>query len=223
MTLPLLTQYTAVRTLLTVVDVVFQNKDGNPQVGRDILVRILKTLVDKLSALQTYRSCINDGQDTDDASGQERGDSGVMTTASGVSLEKKSRDNIDQMWPPVIDSKESLRDLKSMVQAIVVGHKTLIWYINNYRAQREKENIDNIPPIAGANEEVASAMLKITHSKHALIDKYIVLAFPCMKWLKEEVHNRGAFADNTSKAVVPASSYESSSQGHYLRSGVKLW
>jgi hypothetical protein len=73
-----------------------------------------------------------------------------------------------------------------MVRAIVVGAKTLVWYINNYRLQREKEKIEYVTPREGANEEVFSALSKITHTEHALIDKYIVLAFPCIKVLKRE-------------------------------------
>ena len=65
---------------------------------------------------------------------------------------------------------------------------TAIWYINNYRAQREKEKIENIqPPRAGVNnEEVFSGLAKITHAEHDLIDQYIVLGIPCIKILKEK-------------------------------------
>lgn len=176
MTLPISTQYTAVRTLLSIVDIVFHNKERDPQIGRDILVRILKTLVDKLAALKTYRVVFQpDGRE----SGKKENET--------PSKNEEERTKITQLpLPPSADPSESLRDLKSMIRAIIVGHKTLIWYINNYRTHRDKEKIDNAPPRIGANEEVASAMLKITRTEHALIDKFIVLAFPCMKCLKEE-------------------------------------
>eukprot|EP00980_Cylindrotheca_fusiformis_P015840 scaffold4637_cov128-Cylindrotheca_fusiformis.AAC.11 len=175
-TLPISTQYTAVRTLLSIVDIVFHNKERDPQIGRDILVRILKTLVDKLGALKSYRISFQQG-------GVEESDKNKLSTKN---VGNDSAQITKLPLPPSSDPSESLRDLKSMIRAIVVGHKTLIWYINNYRVQRDKEKIDNAPPRIGANEEVASAMLKITRTEHALIDRFIVLAFPCMKCLKEE-------------------------------------
>lgn len=158
MTLPMSTQYTAVRTLLSIVDIVFHNKERDAQIGRDILVRILKTLVAKLGALSTF-----------DKTGE---------------------------------SNESLRDFKSMIRAIIVGHKTLIWYINNYRSQREKEKI---PPIEKpiTNEEVSSALLKITHTEHALIDRYIILAFPCMKCLQDTSSNSSSQMNSNTNASQP--------------------
>jgi transformation/transcription domain-associated protein len=174
MVLPMSTQYTAVRTLLSVVDIVFNNKDRDPQIGRDILVRILKTLVDKLSALHSCRELVSQ-QRTEESKSE-----GLGIDSTGLCV-------IEQLELPVgSDPNESLRDLKSMIRAIIVGHKTLIWYINKYRGQREQDKAEIVPPKPGTNEEVSSAMLKITHTEHALIDRYIQLAFPCMKWLKDD-------------------------------------
>jgi transformation/transcription domain-associated protein len=210
MTLPMSTQYTAVRTLLSVVDIVFHNKDRNPQHGRDILVRILKTLVDKLSELQNYRAHIKQHEESEsseetskEASKEKFKEKFKEEFKEKFKEEFKEEFKEDSLYsdnsgmghpgiyelelPSGTDQKESfLKDLKSMIRAIIVGHKTLIWFINNYRAQREKEKVENTPPRSGANEEVASALLKITHTEHALLDRYIVLAFPCMKWLKED-------------------------------------
>ena len=205
MTLPMSTQYTAVRTLLSVVDIVFHNKDRNPQIGRDILVRILKTLVDKLSSLKEYYPEETAASSDEVEKKQLSESSSETTTAEKKRLSESSSETTtikggegndlrDQVLaklelPAGIDPRESERDLKSMVRAIVVGHKTLIWYINNYRAQREKAKIDYSPPI-GINEEVASAMMKMTHTEHALIDEYITLALPCIKLLRDT--NSGA-------------------------------
>lgn len=174
MVLPMSTQYTAVRTLLSVVDIVYNNKDRDPQIGRDILVRILETLVDKLSALNSCREFLVQQMP------EETKNEGPEAESSGLGI-------IGQLELPVgSDPKESLKDLKSMIRAIIVGHKTLIWYINKYRGQREIDKSEIVPPKPGSNEEVSSAMLKITHTECALIDRYIRLAFPCMKWLKDE-------------------------------------
>jgi len=171
MILPMSTQYTAVRTLLSVVDNAFNNQDRNPQIGRDILVRILKTLVDKLDSLHACRRSI-DGKLRKESRHEE------------TKLEAGNLEMIAQLELPVgCDPKESLRDLKSIVRAIVVGHKTLIWHVNKYRGQHEKDKIQPLQP--GTNEEVASATSKITHTEQGLIDRYLRLSFPCMAWLKE--------------------------------------
>ncbi len=180
--LPMSTQYTAVRTLLSVLDAVYSNKDRNPQLGRDLLVRILRTLVEKLSALHNSNKEIIGKKEDKDSS---------VTTLPKTNETATSEHHF---W---FETKtEPLKDKKCIVRAIVVGSKTLIWYINNYRAQREKEKIENIqPPRAGVNnEEVFSGLAKITHAEHHLIDQYIVLGIPCIKILKEkskeELENR---------------------------------
>lgn len=178
MVLPMSTQYTAVRTLLSLLDIVFNNKDRDPQIGRDILVRILKTLVDKLDALHSCREQVDNVEEK-----------------SGLDDRKADTDGlaiISRLELPVgSDPKESLRDLKSMLRAVIVGLKTLIWHIHKYRTQREKEKVETTPIQPGTNEEVSSAMLKITHTEQALIDRYIRLAFPCMKWLKDDKSSDG--------------------------------
>jgi len=203
-TLPLSTQYTAVRTLLSVVEIVFQNKDANPQIGRDLLVRILSTLVNKLSTLNEYFSTIQK-RDANQAAAVNAGDTlmGGLSSLVGYgsshppladeqqSIFLSDRGDLrerNSSFDGNVDVSDSLRDLRSMIRAIVVGHKTVIWYINNYRSQREKDKgAVMTTPSPGSNEEVSSAMLKMTHSERALIDKYILLGIPCMKFLKEDV------------------------------------
>ena len=54
--LPLTIQTTSVRLLLNLVDNIFHNKDPDKDKGRDLLVRILYTLVNKFKTLKTYVS-----------------------------------------------------------------------------------------------------------------------------------------------------------------------
>ena len=198
-TLPLSTQYTAVRTLLSVIEIVFQNKDPNPQIGRDMLVRILSALVHKLSTIKEYLEVVkkNEGAfKAEEGSSDDRFD--VEATILGRSYAQLASDHRDNCvvekgdakdknvsYDGTADASNSWRDLRSMIRAIVVGHKTVIWYINNYRSQREKDKNRANQATAGTNEEVASAMLKMTNSERALVDKYILLAIPCMKFLKD--------------------------------------
>jgi transformation/transcription domain-associated protein len=194
-TLPLSTQYTSVRTLLSVIEIVFQNKDPDPQKGRDMLVRILSALVHKLSTIKEYLALVQKNEGVTSGDDEELID--IDATTLGRSYAQLASDHRDSCaverndtrnssHDGVFDASNSWRDLRSMIRAIVVGHKTVIWYINNYRSQREKDkNIPRAVAAAGTNEEVASAMLKMTNSERALVDKYILLAIPCMKFLKD--------------------------------------
>jgi transformation/transcription domain-associated protein len=180
--LPMSTQYTAVRTLLSVLDAVFSNKDRDPQLGRDLLVRILRTLVEKLSTLHQANN--NDSN------------SSSIHLAEEVTVGNNNDNNNNREYHASLETKnEPLRDKKCIVRAIVVGSKTLIWYINNYRVQREKEMMENIQSarVGVNNEEAYSGLSKITHTEHALIDKYIVLGIPCIKILKERDREEAEF------------------------------
>ena len=59
--LPLAIQTTAVRLLLNLVDTIFHNKDPNPQLGRDLLARVLDSLVRKLGTLKHYIPVVERG------------------------------------------------------------------------------------------------------------------------------------------------------------------
>jgi transformation/transcription domain-associated protein len=205
--LPMSTQYTSVRTLLSVIDAAFQNKDPNPQTGRDILVRVLRTLVEKFSCLKTVNvthSC--NSTPTSNSSIGEDGQSHLKKRETLQPSEQCGDKINDVHSSSPLESKDCpLKDQKNMIRAIVVGMKTLIWYINNYRTQREKDKSEFIQPRLGANEEVYSGLSKITQMEQALIDEYVVLAFPCMKILQRESSDD---ADNREKPSGERSSAE---------------
>lgn len=154
--LPMSTQYTSVKALLSVVDTIYHNKERDPQIGRDILVRILRTLVEKLSSMH----------------------------ADMILLEEGTAMRSQRLSPEESDAAEPSRENKSIIRAIVVGLKTLIWYLNNYGQYREKEKIENVINRIDANVEVFPGVSKITHTERAMIHKYIHLAFPSISVLK---------------------------------------
>jgi transformation/transcription domain-associated protein len=124
--LPLSSQNAAVRTLLNLVETIFQNKDPDGQLGRDMLIRLLFTFVEKLEGLQH--------------------------------LSNRSTSEND----------ESLRDIPALIRIIIVGLKTIISFICEYRAKRFEtmQPISDRPPIkAGSNEEVSSAAMKVRTMK----------------------------------------------------------
>ncbi|GKZ01483.1 hypothetical protein MPSEU_001098900 [Mayamaea pseudoterrestris] len=169
--LPMSTQYMAVRTLLTMGDVITNNKDPNPQHGRDLLVRIFSTLTDKLKALNRCFPCVFEAE-------KQRAEAERLY---GSDLTKSRRD----MEPDPLSKAptDTVRDVQIMVRAIIVGNKSLIQYIHTYRDQRAK---DDKPHPQGSNEEVYSALQRITQTEMALIDEYILAAFPAIRLLKED-------------------------------------
>lgn len=156
------TQYAAVRTLLSLIDMVYHNKGSNAQLGRDILIRILSTLVDKLKSLVAIFPQIHKAE-------MER---------------EAARGSVCERRPNPLSPSDTVRDIQSMVRAIVAGCKSLIYYSSNYRNQRDKETTPHPPP--GTNEEIATAMLKLTNGEVLIVQEYILIAIPAMKLLKEE-------------------------------------
>mmetsp|Transcript_36167 Transcript_36167/g.86969 ORF Transcript_36167/g.86969 Transcript_36167/m.86969 type:complete len:1183 (+) Transcript_36167:171-3719(+) len=154
--LPMSSQYTSIKTLLSVLDPVYHNKEQDPQIGRDIMVRILRTLVEKLSAIDAENNAADSNEVAHGTS--------VMTNSSNDDI---------------------LKEKKSIIRAIVVGMKTMVWYLNSYGVYREKEKIDNVVVNrVDANVEVFPGGSKMTHTERAIIDKYINLAFPSISVFK---------------------------------------
>lgn len=156
------TQYAAVRTLLSLIDMVYHNKDPNIQIGRDILIRILSTLVDKLKSLIVVFPQILKAETDREA-------------VQGAVFERR---------PDPLAPTDTVRDVQSMVRAIVAGCKSLVYYAGNYRNQRDKETAPRPQP--GTNDEVMTAMLKLTNGEVLIVQEYILTAIPAMKMLKEE-------------------------------------
>eukprot|EP00977_Amphora_coffeiformis_P007308 scaffold1581_cov169-Amphora_coffeaeformis.AAC.44 len=155
------TQYSAVRTLLSLIDMVYHNKDPNIQLGRDILIRILSTLVDKLKSLAL-----------------------VFPQIKQVEAKREAtRGSVWETRPDPLAPADTVRDIQSMVRAIVAGCKSLIYYASNYRNSRDKETAPRPQP--GMNDEVMTAMLKLTNGEVLVVQEYIVAAIPAMTLLKE--------------------------------------
>ena len=227
--MPLTTQFTAVRTLISVIDIVFNNKDPDPQIGRDILVRLLNTMVDKLHALNDYYP------DVVKAEHQRNADE----TASLAQLKDQTL-RTQWLFDTTIyhPATDTVREVQSLIRTIIVSQKNMIYYLCNYRIQRvehaaavaavassSSSNVNKdaatlatpsnnrgvvvdpasslMPPL-GSNEEVSSALLKLTYTEIAIIDRYIVVALTSMKLLSE--------ADTTKASNKKASSSSGSNE-----------
>lgn len=198
--LPLSIQYSAVRTLIGLSDQIFNNKDPNPQIGRDMLCRMLETLVDKLQALNEYFPAVLDSELK-----REALESSIRAKLPTVGTNQSDFSAIHTSMLPagIMSPPDCVRDVQSMIRAIVVGVKSIVYFLNSYRSQREKDN-NSVPissatsgpdvsnptvreqmmPPSGSNEEVASAMLKLTATEISIIDRYILSAMPAMKLIK---------------------------------------
>lgn len=188
--LPMSIQITAVRLLLNLVDIIFHSKSSqpttDPQVGKDLLGRILDALVNKLGTLQKHPIMIEEQNNLEKKSFRRSSDSPTITPDEVGRQELKDAANVVQesdhdesknipkpsadIWLSMgDDSMDSLRDIQSIVRSIVVGLKTVIFCLNNYRLNKDDE------------------VIKMTSWEHDLIDKYIIYSLPCMRIFSDNV------------------------------------
>jgi transformation/transcription domain-associated protein len=198
--LPMTIQITAVRLLLNVVDIIFNNKDPNGQIGRDLLDRILDTLVRKLGSL---RETVTDVQqasklhsNTDELESEHPSDKPLSCGEDQAKDEtvdrKKSLDNpgrhkeketmsVDNWMLEGAKEGESLQDVQSIVRSIIVGLKTVVWCITNYRVPKDKDKPSRGDSQgAGSAEEGIPSTVRLTKVELDLIENYIEYAIPCM-------------------------------------------
>ncbi len=206
--MPLTTQFTAVRTLISVIDIVYNNKDPDPQIGRDILVRLLNTMVDKLHALNDYYPEVVKAEHQ-------------RIAEETATLEEQKDQTLRTKW--LFDTTmyhpttDTAREVQSLIRTIIVSQKNMVYYLCNYRNQRVEnaaaaaamalsssndpttatispsnnrgaavaDPYVNLMPPLGSNEEVSSALLKLTYTEIAIIDRYIMVALTSMKLLSE--------------------------------------
>lgn len=197
LTLPLTTQYTAVRTLLSVLDLIYHNKDPNGQIGRDILVRVMDTLTDKLQALSDYFPVVYDAEKAREVLETKRHFSNESSTGGILETEERGERNpLSWLLSDHQPTQDSVRDIQNIIRAIIVGQKTVISYLSNYRTQRAElaaasandasgaiTSLDTAMPPPGSNEEVSSTMLKLTHTEISIIDRHILASLSALKLL----------------------------------------
>ena len=232
--MPLTTQFTAVRTLISVIDIVYNNKDPDPQIGRDILVRLLNTMVDKLHALNEYYPEVVKAE-------HQRIAEESATLEQQRDQTQRTKWLFDTaMYHPTTDTA---REVQSLIRTIIVSQKNMVYYLCNYRNQRVENAAAaaaaalssskdpttatispsnnrgaavadpsvNLMPPSGSNEEVSSALLKLTHTEIAIIDRYIMVALNSMKLLSEADKTDSIKSSSGSKKSLTTSGGESNS------------
>ena len=193
MHLPLVVQTASVSLLLNMVDPVYHNKEEKASLGRDILFRILETLVWKLGMLVDHG--IADVREAEKRS--ER-----------LAAATKERQQSNEKYPScgdeicefmygskLTDSLGTVQHIRDLIKPLLPGIKTLIWCINNYGAQREKLTTSkekSADSKSKPKKEPAQkswyedlAVQKIHVGERALIEKYFVWTLEVLKIFKD--------------------------------------
>ena len=219
MAMPLSMQITSVRLLLHLVDQIFTNKDPNPQVGRDLLVRIFNTLIQKFvtvkdraeDLMEAVKKELKEQMGKDDNADPfekriKRGDF-ISFTGFDAGLEDDYMvEGNNQNSPSAM-----LRDVQLLLRPMVQGMKTLIWCINSYSHQREKERQRAtkegeqpfpLPAFATSkdNDEVSSAILKMTQGERELVHQLIISGLPCLRLFRLSVEKDPSTLENDAKS-----------------------
>ena len=116
-------QIAAAKLLVHLPEIIFHNRDPNPQVGRDLLFRILRSCVYKLEVVNSW---IPD----------------LLNTIAKYKSEIQKEDKDEQEGGDGTDALSSsspltiILNLQHLLRPIIHGMKTLFWCISSYSHQR---------------------------------------------------------------------------------------
>ena len=196
-------QIAAAKLLVHFPEIIFHNRDPNPQVGRDLLFRILRTCVHKLDVVKSWiptlmnavENLANDVQLVDKV---EMGKKQVDAMLQG-------EDTSSALFPLTI-----IQNLQHVIRPIILGMKTLFWCISSYSHQREKEPQRsslageeqfpipvNYPLMGGStkfgnnfvNDEVNSGSMKMTIGEREMVEEFIRVGLLCLRIFTVDVHD----------------------------------
>lgn len=197
MNLPLVVQTASVRLLLQMVDSVYHNKEEKASLGRDILFRILETLVWKMGVLVDHGIA-------NVKLGEERSKELARVTKFGHGDVELCEKAISEFMydSQLADGMGTVQNVRELIKPLLAGIKTLIWCINNYGTQREKsmkekeiekEKEKDSKAKAPSSEEKENpprlwyeelAVQNINGSERSLMEKYIVWTLDTLQIFK---------------------------------------
>jgi transformation/transcription domain-associated protein len=220
--LPVTIQTMAARLLLNLVEFIFHSKEVNSNiVGRDLLVRILYTLVMKFGTLREYIPIVAKNQASNvgvgvqhraehfsnicpesDLTTEERLLCQVKHHPSSFFIESAGGSFISGIGGGNAERKDLIADIEALVASLFVGLKSLIWCVNNYQAVPPSKHPN---PSLSQNEtqEVASAendddsKRRITKEQLEILSNYVKWGLDCTRNLKscfmtvENTHTSG--------------------------------
>ena len=206
---PISLQIMSVRLLLNLCEVVYLSKDPNVQVGRDLLVRILMTVVQKFRTLKDkipkiledaereVEVRVGSAEKVDKCMmlGEEGIDGGELFRVEHPSLvvEDATFDG-DYHGDPLF----ILRDVQSLLHPMILRMRNLFYYISTYSHHIDKEK--RKANVAGEeryplpsfvtdrdNDEVSSATLKLTQGERDIISEFLMSGISCLKVFRMDV------------------------------------
>lgn len=202
-------QIAAAKLLVNFPEIIFHNRDPNPQVGRDLLFRILRTCVNKLDVVKSWIPSLISATEELENNAQVVGkvDSFKKYEYSSLldDVGNLGRTNTSTLQPLTI-----IMNLQHLVRPIILGMKTLFWCISSYSHQREKERQRSL--LAGEeqypvptnnallgssskytnnfiNDEVNSGTMKMTAGERKLVEEFIHVGLPCLRLFSDKIHN----------------------------------
>ena len=136
--------------------------------GRDILYRILEILVRKLENVKEWGVSGILILESKNQQGVGKGDEQRARKHSYLRSLEEANSSLEYSsssfhYPP--PSREQLHSIQSLVRPIVVGIKTVIWCINSYGAQRERQRRELARRAAASEEAVAETSKKSKKKK----------------------------------------------------------
>lgn len=180
-------QISATKLLLQLPEIIFHNRDPNPQVGRDLIFRILRSCVHKLEVVQSW---IPDLMHVIANFKYRKKETHGHADGNGIKV------NLSSLQMTIISN------LQQLLRPIFHGMKTLFWCISSYSHQRDKErqrsslageesfplpahyavlgssNLDNANFL---NEELNSGNVKMTIGERELIEEFFRVGMPCLR------------------------------------------
>lgn len=206
--LPVMIQTVAVRLLLNLVDFIFHSKETNSNIlGRDLLVRIIYTLVMKLGTLREYilivakKQAVEVGNGNNEE-GQGCADSHPESDSASVFLtteEQLLRQGKHYPSSIVMSSgggvggglicgigggnpehKDSIADIHALVTPLLVGIKSVIWCINNYQTLPSNRQLK--PNLAHDEAQDLASAKNGDDSKLRITKEERETLSKCVKW-----------------------------------------
>lgn len=204
-------QIAAAKLLTSLPEIIFHNRDPNPQVGRDLLYRILSTFVHKLDMIKGYIPVVLDLIEKEMKERVDRYHRRHRQKQQEVVGEEELPYYDDPFADPTTEGQSSSStsiltialNLQHLLRPLIHGLKALFWCLSSYSYQRQKERQRSLvageeqfsyPATAtsdcmgGGEESINSGTMKITIGERELMERIFTLGLPCCRLFTINVH-----------------------------------
>jgi len=200
--LPLTIQATSVRLLLNLVESIFQNDEPEPNTGRQLIVHILHTIVSKFGSLRYYIPQVvkstNKKAEMDHTvkpmssyyytCTSKADDSSEMRRVMLISTDGETEEGTPELLfedsfifsSAKVTDKDSLKDLRTLLNTMILGLKTVLWCVCNYGPKRLEKS-------GGFTKQSRPSGLSglLNHEELKIVAKLLKWGFQCMPVYRE--------------------------------------